>query len=86
MRNTYSPFLQVSDIHSRLPELALPTRSLTLLNNRGTFFLLRVNGDPRAAADRLSLSLHYTLHNEFFSATTRTGEKVDVTLNILNYF
>ena len=67
---------KVGDVHTHLPHLRMPSRTLSLLNNRGTFFLILVNSDPRAAAARLSLVLYHTLHNEFFSASTRTDSAI----------
>ncbi len=44
------------------------SRTISLLGNRGTFFLLMVNPDREAVRKRLAISLHYVLYNEFFAA------------------
>jgi hypothetical protein len=63
----------VGDVFKNLGRLAMPAQTMSLLNNRGTFFLLLVNGNPALAKTRLSLTLYQTLHREFFGSTATAG-------------
>lgn len=57
-------------------------RTLSLLGNRGTLFLLAVNRDKEEMRKRLALSLHYVLYNEFFAAEGGGQSKRDHVISL----
>jgi hypothetical protein len=56
----------VGDVYANLAALALPSRTLSMLQNRATFLLLFANRNPGEVQARFSVTLYHTLYNEFF--------------------
>ncbi len=54
------------DVYDHLGALALPSQTLSLLQNRATFLLTFANRVPAEVQARFSVTLYHTLYNEFF--------------------
>ena len=58
----------VQDLVSNLHRLQMPNQALSLLNNPALCaLLLQLNSTPTEIQERLSITLYFTLHNEFLS-------------------
>ena len=78
----------LNDLVANIRRLKSPKQALSLIANPSTFALVLLNPNPAELQERLSMSLYYTLHNEFFSLTAMSGfteRKLDL-LRRINMF
>ncbi len=63
----------LSDMVKCIRKLRPPNQAISLLGNPQTYIFLLLNPKSKELRERLSMSLYYTLHNEFFSMTASSG-------------
>ena len=64
----------VRDLANYLMKLKSPCQAMSLLGSPQTFCLILLNPNSVEMQERLSITLYYTLHNEFFSMSSPKGE------------
>ena len=64
----------IGDLTKYLTKLKTPCQAMSLIGSPQTFCLIFLNPNSVEMQERLSLTLYYTLHNEFFSLSSPNGE------------
>jgi hypothetical protein len=75
----------VGDMVRNLTHLKRPSQALSLMGSPQTFHLIMLNPNAIEMQERFSMTLYYTLHNEFFSMSRTKGQnrrKLDVLCRI----
>ena len=63
----------IGDLARYLTKLKSPCQVMSLLGSRHMFCLITLNPDTIEIQERLSITLYYTLHNEFLSISSPRG-------------
>ena len=73
------------DLVKNLVNICPPSQALSLLGSPHTMYLLFLTNEPREMQERLSITLSYILHNEFFSMSrskVQSQRKLDLLCRI----